>query len=148
MGAESKAKEIGIKFKKIDLSAGKLAPFVQVGNLCYISGHCSEIEGKVGKELDKEIGYKAARQAASSLLSTIKAAVGDLDRVRKIINLFGMVNVSGDFSDTPYVIHGATDLFLEVFGPEVGRHTRSAVGVAALPGNKAVEIQMVLEVKE
>lgn len=148
MDAENKVKELGIKLKEIDPSAGKLAPFVQTGNLLFISGHPSSIEGKVGRDIDKETGYKAAREAAVELLSTIKAAVGNLDKVKKIVNLFGMVNTSGDFSDTPYVIYGATNLFLEVFGPEIGRHTRSAIGMAALPGNKAVEIQMVVEIRE
>jgi len=148
MGAEGKVRELGIKLKEIDPSAGKLAPFIRTGNLLFTSGHTSKIEGKVGENIDKETGYKAARESAIDVLSTIKTAVGSLDKVKKIVNLFGMVNCSEGFSDTPYVIYGATDLFLEIFGPEIGRHSRSAVGMSALPSNKAVEIQMVIEIQK
>ena len=103
------------------------------------------ITGKVGTDLTLEEGREAARVTALSLLATMRAELGTLDRVRRIVKVFGMVNVGGSFNQTPAVIDGCSDLFVVVFG-ERGKHTRSAVGMAALPFDIAVEIELVAEV--
>jgi enamine deaminase RidA (YjgF/YER057c/UK114 family) len=96
--------------------------------------------GKLGHDMTIEEGYAAARVAALTILATVKGEAGDLDKVRRVIRLFGMVNSTPDFGDHPRVIDGASDLLFELFGPEYGCHARSAVGMAALPRGQAVEI--------
>ncbi len=124
---------------------------VPSGNLLFLAGHVSTradgsaITGKLGRDLTVEQGYEAARVATVSLLSTLKAELGSLDRVRRIVKVTGFVNSTPDFGDQPKVINGCSDLLVAVFG-ERGKHARSAVGVAALPTNCAVEIELVVEV--
>lgn len=120
---------------------------VVVGTIVYVSGHGRNLagpgvkaEGKVGSDLTIEEGYAAARAAALSILASLKRELGDLDRVRRVIRLFGMVNVVPGFDRMPEVIDGASDFFYELFGPQFGRHARSAVGMAELPHGIPVEI--------
>ena len=120
---------------------------VRVGAILFVSGHGPHHpdmkvreHGKLGKDMTVEEGYTAARVAALAILASVKAEVGDLDRVKRVIRLFGMVNSSPDFGDHPQVIDGASDLFFELFGPTHGCHARSAVGMAGLPRGQAVEI--------
>ena len=126
---------------------------LQVNNLLYLSGHSFSGEptsvdiGKLGKDLTVEQGYQAARNAAVCVLATIKQALGDLNRVKRIVRVLGMVNATEDFADHPQVINGFSDLMVEVFG-EKGKHVRSAVGMGSLPGGIAVEIEVTLEVEE
>jgi len=96
--------------------------------------------GKLGKDMTIAEGYAAARVAALAILASVKAEVGDLDKIKRVIRLFGMVNSSPDFEDQPKVIDGASDLLFELFGPDSGCHARSAVGMASLPRGQAVEI--------
>jgi enamine deaminase RidA (YjgF/YER057c/UK114 family) len=128
-----------------------------VGNLVFIAGHGPQlldddgnpagyVTGKVGADVSVEQGYEAARLTAISMLSTLKAEIGDLDRVRRIARVFGMVNAVEGFTQQPEVINGASDLLVEVFG-ERGRHARAAVGMASLPRNISVEIEMVVEIE-
>jgi enamine deaminase RidA (YjgF/YER057c/UK114 family) len=117
------------------------------GDLVYVSGHGpigadAVVRGKVGADLTVEEGRNAARVTALSILSTLQAELGDLDRIAKILKVFGMVNVAPGFNQTPAVIDGCSNLLVEVFG-DAGRHARSAVGVAALPFDIAVEIELV-----
>jgi enamine deaminase RidA (YjgF/YER057c/UK114 family) len=105
------------------------------------------ITGKLGAELGPEDGYTGARQVALALLSSLKAEIGDLDKVKRIVKLLGMVNCTADFLDHPKVINGASDLLVEVFGDK-GKHARSAVGMNALPMNICVEIEMIVEVED
>lgn len=125
---------------------------VRTGNLVFLAGHVSAradgspIAGKLGKDLTVEQGYEAARQTTISLLSTLKAEIGNLDRIRRIVKVTGFVNSTPDFGDQPKVINGCSDLLVAVFG-ERGKHARSAVGMAALPSDYAVEIEMVVEVE-
>lgn len=125
---------------------------VRTGNLVFLAGHVSTradgspIAGKLGKDLTVEQGYDAARQTTISLLSALKAELGNLDRIRRIVKVTGFVNSTPDFGDQPKVINGCSDLLVAVFG-ERGKHARSAVGMAALPLNYAVEIEMVVEVE-
>ena len=146
-----------IKELDYELPTGKspMANYVlwkRVDNTIYLSGHgCNGSEptwvGKVGRDLTQQQGYEAARACGLFLLATLKQAVGDLDKVKGIVKLLGMVNATDDFGNQPEVINGASDLMVEVFG-EKGRHARSAVGMSSLPRGIPVEIEMIVEVEE
>jgi len=149
MSYEAKLRELGYSIEPIELNAGKLMHAVRTGNLIYTSGQVSrwgdrEIKGKLGRDLSVEQGYEAARLCALNCLRAVKTLAGSLDNVAQIVKLLGMVNVAPDFDDTPAVIHGGSDLLLEVFGA-AGRHARSAVGMT-IPLNYAVEIELIVEV--
>ena len=126
--------------------------FVRTGNLIFLSGHGPAnadgkyTTGKLGKELSIEEGYNAAKLTGINLLSTLKAAVGDLSKVKRIVKVLGMVNSTEQFTDQPKVINGFSDLMVAIFGDK-GKHARSAVGMASLPMNMAVEIEMIVEVE-
>lgn len=127
---------------------------VRVGNIIFVSGHTAHHPGmtyrgtgKLGADMTLEEGRETARVAALAILATVKQEVGDLDHIRRVIRLFGMVNCTPDFPNMPAVIDGASDLFFELFGPEFGCHARSAVGQVNLPHGAAVEINGELEVK-
>jgi enamine deaminase RidA (YjgF/YER057c/UK114 family) len=125
---------------------------VRSGNLIFLAGHGpmqadgTNITGKVGKDLTIEQGAAAARQTGISLLSTLKREVGDLNKVKRIVKVLGMVNCTENFTDQPKVMNGFSDLMVAVFG-EKGKHARSAVGMYILPSNIAVEIEMIVEVE-
>src|SRR3984885_15138914 len=114
---------------------GKLRPAGRVGNVVPTSGQTSPQTGKVGKDVTVEQGYEGAREAILRCLMAVKWVIGDLDKVKQVVHVLGMVNAADGFTNTPQVIHGATDLLLELWGDEVGWHTRSAIGVYQLPGN-------------
>jgi enamine deaminase RidA (YjgF/YER057c/UK114 family) len=123
---------------------------VRVGNLLFLSGHGptpNTPAGKVGKELTLDQGYQAARATGLNLLATARAALGSLDKVKRVVKVLGMVNSAPGFADHPRVINGFSDLMVEVFGESIGKHARSAVGMAELPNNIPVEIEMILEVQ-
>ena len=105
------------------------------------------LKGKVGRDLSVEQGYQAARQAGVIMLSKIRAALGSLDRVKRVVKVLGMVNSADGFGDQPKVVNGFSDLMVEVFGEKIGKHARSAVGMAGLPGNAPGEVEMILEVE-
>ncbi|MSP11640.1 MAG: RidA family protein [Chloroflexi bacterium] len=152
MSAEAKLKAMGYEIPAAETGQGKIEPAVRTGNLVYTSGNVSRwgdqsYIGKVGKDLTVEQGYTAARACALGCLSALKSVVGDLDKVTRVVKVLGMVNAAEGFTDTPSVIHGCTDLMNEVFGA-AGRHARSAVGLYQLPGNYAVEIEIIFEVKD
>ena len=133
MSYEAKLKELGYELPPVELNAGRLMHAVRTGNLVYTSGQVSrfggkEIIGKVGSDVSVEQGYEGAKMSALCCLQAVKTLTGSLDNVVRVIKVLGMVNVAPGFSNTPAVIHGASDLFLEVFG-EAGRHARSAVGM-------------------
>lgn len=149
---EARLKEMGISLPPPSAPVANYVKYVRTGNLVFLSGHGPEdktkggyITGKVGKELSIEEGYAAARLTGISLLSTLKAAVGDLSKVKRIVKVLGMVNGTENFTDQPKVINGFSDLMVAVFG-DAGKHARSAVGMASLPMNMVVEIEMVVEV--
>jgi enamine deaminase RidA (YjgF/YER057c/UK114 family) len=125
---------------------------VVAGNLAYVSGHGplkadkSSITGRVGDDLDLDAGKAAARQVGLAILATLRAELGSLDRVKRVIKVLGMVNCTPDFRDHPAVINGCSELFAEVFGNEQGIGARSAVGMGSLPGNIAVEIEAIFEI--
>jgi len=153
MNAETRLKEIGLELPPAVKPIGNYVPAVRTGNLVFLSGHGplrndgTRITGKVGADLTLEQGYEAARRVALGLLGSLKAEIGDLDKVRRVVKLLGMVNCTPDFTDQPKVINGASDLLVEVFSDK-GKHARSAVGMNALPNNISVEIEMIVEVAD
>jgi len=151
MDAEKKLKELGISLPAAPKPVANYVPAVQAGNLLFVSGHGpyndgkTILSGKLGKELTIEEGYKTARNVALNCLASVKATLGELNKVRRVVKLLGMVNCTEDFKDQPKVINGASDLLGEIFG-EAGRHARSAVGMQSLPKGIPVEIEMIMEV--
>lgn len=150
---EEKLKDLGITLLEETVPRSNYVKTVQVGKTLYLAGHLplredrSIIKGKLGKNLSIEDGYHASRRAGINMISTLKHALGDLSRVKKIVRLYGMVNATQDFVDHPKVINGASDVFVEVFGEKVGKHTRAAVGMASLPVDMAVELELIVEIK-
>lgn len=153
MNAENKLKELGLKLPPAAKPVANYVSAVRTGNLVYLSGHGplrndgTTITGKVGTDLTLEEGYEAARRVAVGLLGSLKAEIGNLDKVRRVVKLLGMVNCTPDFIDQPKVINGASDLLVKVFGDK-GKHARSAVGMNSLPMNISVEIEMIVEVED
>ncbi len=153
METETKLSQMGLKLPAAGSPVANYVPAVRSGNLVFLSGHGpvlddgSLITGKVGADLTLDEGYNAARQVALILLASLKSEIGDLDKVRRVVKLLGMVNSTPNFTDQPRVINGASDLLVELFG-EKGRHARSAVGMNALPMNIAVEIEMIVEIED
>ena len=153
MRAEAKLEELGIKLPPAPPKGGVYKPIVFTGDLAYVSGHGpyqddeSYITGKVGRDLDTEGAKAAARQTGLALLATIKAQLGSLDKVKRVIKLLGMVNGTPEFGEHPQVINGCSELFRDVFG-EDGVGARSAVGMGSLPGNIPVEIEILIEVEK
>jgi enamine deaminase RidA (YjgF/YER057c/UK114 family) len=140
-----------LNFPPAPKPAGVYKPAVQVGNLLYVSGHGpllpdgSLIAGKVGGDLTEELGKAAARQVGLTILATLRAQLGSLDRVVRMVKVLGMVNATPDFTRHPQVINGFSELFRDIFG-EDGVGARSAVGMGSLPGNIAVEIEAIMEI--
>jgi len=151
MSAEARVKQLGLDLPPGIKPVGNYVGGVRTGNLLFMSG-CgprlndgSAITGKLGKTLTIEQGYQAARQVGLNMLFNIRAELGSLDKVKRVVKVLGMVNADPSFNDTPKVMNGFSDLFVEVFG-ESGRGARSAVGMVTLPNQIAVEVEMVLEV--
>ena len=139
--------ELGIELPPVSPPAGNYVGCVVVDGLVHVGGHGPiggpvRFAGKVGADLSLEDGYRAARATGLSLLATLAAELGDLDRIDRFVKVFGMVNVAPGFNQTPAVIDGCSDLLVEIFG-EAGRHTRSAVGMAELPFDIPVEIELI-----
>ncbi|WP_372366188.1 RidA family protein [Candidatus Uabimicrobium sp. HlEnr_7] len=151
--AEKNLKSLGITLQPPRPFKANFVRSVRTGNLIFLSGHISIDEqgklimGKVGKDLDVDQGKEAARRCAIGLLASLKGAVGDLNNVQRIVKVTGMVNASEDFTGHSTVINGCSDLLVEIFGKENGKHARAAVGMSSLPLGVAVEIEMIVEVK-
>ena len=146
MHIEQKLASLGLTLPRGTVPVANFVSTAQTGNLLFVSGHISTaLRGKLGRDVTKEQGYEAARQTALDMLGSVHDALGDLDRVGRLVKLLGLVNSTDEFTEQPYVINGASDLFVEVFGTQ-GQHARSAIGVAQLPANAAVEIEMIVEV--
>ena len=151
--AETKIKEKGIVLVSPSSPVANYVNVVRVGNILYLAGKGplkpdnTYITGKVGKDLTIEQGYEAARLAAIAHLAVIKNELGSLNKVKRIVKVLGLVNCTEDFKDQPKVINGYSDLMVEIFGDK-GKHARSAVGMAALPFNMAVEVEVIVEVEE
>ena len=151
MSAEARIVELNLELPPAPKPMGVYKPLVIVGNMAYVSGHGplkpdkTLITGRVGDDLDLEAGKLAARQVGLAILATLRAQLGSLDRVKRLIKVLGMVNCTPDFRDHPAVINGCSELFADVFGKENGIGARSAVGMGSLPGNIAVEIEAIFE---
>ena len=153
MNVEAKLAELGLTLPAPPAAAGSYVPVVRTGNLLYCAGTICALNGQmthtgqVGREQTVQTAAESARVCALNTLANIKADVGSLDAVRRIVFVSGFVNAVSGFADSPAVINGASDLFVQLFG-EAGRHARAAVAVAGLPRNATTEIQVVVEVKE
>jgi enamine deaminase RidA (YjgF/YER057c/UK114 family) len=151
MGAEARLKELGIVLPPLPKPVANYVPYRLAGNILYLSGQGPRengvsLVGKLGADISLEEGYRRARVVGLGLLSAMRDALGSLDRVDYIVKLLGMVNAVPEFNDSPKVINGCSDLFVEVFG-EAGRHARSAVGNVMLPHQISVEIEGIVAVK-
>lgn len=151
MSAEARIAELKLELPKAPKPAGTYSPVVLVGEMCYVSGHGplksddTLITGRVGDTLTEEEGIAAARQVGLAILATLRKQLGSLDRVVRVVKVLGMVNSTADFKNHPKVINGFSDLMVEIWG-ENGRAARSAVGMGSLPGNIAVEVEVIFQV--
>ena len=154
MRIEQKIADMGLELAAPSAPIANFVPTVRTGNLLFVSGHIPRLPdgsvlhpGKVGRELSVQQGYEAAKLAMVNCLASIKAALGDLDQVKKVVKLLVMVNASSEFDRQFVVGNGASDLLIELYG-EQGRHARSAVGMGSLPRGSCVEIEMIVEVAD
>ena len=150
MNVNDRLKQLGITLPPVATPAAAYVPYVQTGNLVFLSGHIAKKDGKpwvgqFGKTLSTEEGKAAARAVAIDLMGTLQAAVGDLHRVQRIVKLMSLVNSSPDFTEQHLVTNGASELLGEVFGAR-GAHARSAFGVAQIPLGACVEIELIAEI--
>jgi enamine deaminase RidA (YjgF/YER057c/UK114 family) len=152
MSAETRLKELGIVLPSLGTPVANYLPYRLAGNILYLAGQGprddsgKQLTGKLGKDISIEEGYRRARLVGLGLLAAMRDALGSLDRVDYVVKLLGMVNAVPDFNDSPKVINGCSDLFVEIFG-DAGRHARSAVGNVMLPNQISVEIEGIVAVK-
>ena len=148
-GAEARLRERNITLPPVPRPVANYVDLVRVGNLLFLAGNTAgadwKFKGKVGKDISIEEGNETARQVGLIMLAKVRAALGSLDQVKRIVKVLGMVNSAEGFGDQPRVVNGFSDLMVEVFGEEIGKHARSAVGMQALPANSAVEVEMIVE---
>lgn len=149
MSVSDRLKAAGVTLPDARPPVANYVPFVITGNLLFISGQVSItpeglIKGRVGEDMTLEQGQQAARACAINLITQMKSALGDLERVTRIVKLGGFVNAAGDFTDIPKVVNGCSDLMVEIFGNK-GRHARAAVACPVLPMGAAVEVDAVVE---
>jgi len=153
MKVEKRLKELGIELAKPTTPMGSYVNAVRTGNMLYMAGKCPGLPGhplpvgKVGRDFTVEQAYEHARSTGLSILAAMKAELGDLDRVKRIVKVLGMVNAVPEFGEQPEVINGCSDLFVTVFGDR-GRHARSAVGMGSLPRGIPVEIEVIIETED
>ena len=150
---DARVDQLKLELPPAPKAMGVYKPVLVVGSMAYVSGHGplksdgTLMTGRVGADLDLAAGKAAARQTGLAILASLRAALGSLDQVRRLVKVLGMVNSTADFQDHPKVINGCSELFAEVFGPDLGVGARSAVGMNSLPGNIAVEIEAIFEVR-
>ncbi len=153
MKTEQRLKELGIELSKPTSPMANYVNAVRTGNLLYLAGKGPGLPGKslptgkVGRDFTLEQAYGFARETGLNLIAVMKDELGDLDRVKRIVKMLGMVNATSEFSSQPEVINGCSDLFVEVFGDR-GRHARSAVGMGSLPRGIPVEIEVIVEIED
>ena len=152
MSIQDRLSSLGITLPPVSVPAAAYVPYVQTGNLVFLSGHIAKKDGKVwvgqlGATVSTEEGKQAARAVAIDLLGTLNAAAGNLDRVRRIVKVMSLVNSVPSFTEQHLVTNGASELLTEVFGSEKGAHARSAFGVAQIPMGACVEIELIAEVE-
>ena len=151
MSAEARLKELGIVLPELRKPVANYLPYRIAGNILYLAGqgpleNGKQLTGKLGRDVSVDEGYRRARLVGLGLLAAMRDALGSLDRVDYIVKLLGMVNATPEFNDSPKVINGCSDLFVEIFG-EAGRHARSAVGNVMLPNQISVEIEGIVAAK-
>lgn len=153
MSAEKRLKSLGIELPGRPAALANYVGAVRDGSLLFLSGHIPvnsngdlAVTGKLGRELTVEQGYEQARIVGLNALSTMRDLLGSLDNVRKIVRVMGLVSSAEGFREQPKVVNGFSDLFVDVFGEEIGRHARSAVGVAELPKGAPVEVELIASV--
>ena len=149
MSVYDKLAQLGISLPPVSTPAAAYVPYVQAGKLLFLSGHIAKKDGKpwvgqLGAAIDTAEGKQATRAIAIDLLGTLHAAVGDLDKIKRIVKLMSLVNSVGSFTEQHLVTNGASELFAEVFGDK-GQHARSAFGVAQIPMGACVEIELIAE---
>jgi enamine deaminase RidA (YjgF/YER057c/UK114 family) len=154
MEIEKKLSALGIAIPQLPVPAAHYIPYVKVRNLLFVGGNIGRLNGqplnyvgKVGDKVTLEQGYAMARNCALNHLAVIESALGNLDRVERIVKLIGYVNVAPGFTRMPQVVNGASDLFIEIWG-ERGEHARAAVGVASLSNDAPVETEVIVQIKE
>lgn len=153
MGATDRIAELNLQLPEAPKPGGIYTPAVQVGNMLYVSGHGpvqmdgTLMVGRVGLDLTEEQGQDAARQVGLTILATLIAHLGSLDKIERVVKVLGMVNAAPDFQRHPSVINGFSQLMVDVFG-ENGRGARSAVGMGSLPGNIPVEVEAIFQLKD
>jgi enamine deaminase RidA (YjgF/YER057c/UK114 family) len=152
--AEKRLQELKIQLPAAPKPMAKYKTAVKVGNILYVSGHGpakldanSPVAGKVGADLSLEKGKEAARLVGLNILATVRATLGSLDKVKRLVKTLGMVYATPEFKDQPLVINGFSELMADVFGDDAGVGARSAVGMGSLPGNIPVEIECIFEVE-
>jgi enamine deaminase RidA (YjgF/YER057c/UK114 family) len=149
--AEARLRELNITLPPVPPPIANYVDSVRVGNLLFLAGNTAgpswKYKGKVGKDLSVQEGYDTARQVGLIMLAKVRAALGSLDRVKRVVKVLGMVNSAEGFGDQPRVVNGFSDLMVDVFGEAIGKHARSAVGMAGLPSNSAVEVEMIVEIE-
>ena len=150
MSVYKKLKALNITLPTIDPPVAAFVPFVRTGNLVFVSGHIAKRDGKpwtgkLGVELSTDQGNQAARGIAIDLLATLQAAIGDLERIKRIVKLLVLVNSAPTFTEQHLVANGASELFVEIFGDDRGPHARSAFGIAQIPFGSCVEIELIAE---
>jgi enamine deaminase RidA (YjgF/YER057c/UK114 family) len=152
MNPEKRIAELKLELPPAPKPVAVYKPLVIAGNVAYVSGHGplrtdkTLITGRVGSEVDLDFGKAAARQTGLAILATLRAHLGSLERVKRVVKVLGMVNCTPEFRDHPAVINGCSELFRDVFGEENGVGARSAVGMVSLPGNISVEIEAIFEI--
>ena len=152
MSAEANLKKLGIDLGTVSAPVANYVNAVRTGNLLYLAGKGPRVDanghrpqGKLGRDFTVEQGYQHARSVGMDLLAVMRAELGSLDKVKRVVKVLGMVNAMPEFTDHPKVINGCSDLFVEVLG-EAGKHARSAVGMGSLPMGIPVEIEVIVEV--
>ena len=149
--AEGRLKELNITLPPVPPPVANYLDSVRVGNLLFLAGNTAapdwKFKGKVSKDITVQEGYDTARQVGLIMLAKVRAALGSLDHVKRVVKVLGMVNSPEGFGDQPKVVNGFSDLMVQVFGEAIGKHARSAVGMEALPFNNAVEVEMIVEVE-
>lgn len=153
MTPEEKIAQLGLALPPVTPPTASYVNYRFAGDLLYLSGQVPRHPdgtlgvGKLGRDIGVEEGYRHARLTGLNILAVMKEALGSLDRVEAVIKLLGLVNSDPDFGDQPKVVNGCSDLLIEVFGKERGAHARSGIGIAALPGNLSMEIEVIVKVK-
>lgn len=152
MSAELRLNQLKLQLPPAPKPMGIYKPIVITSNMAYVSGHGpllpdgTLLVGRIGSEVDQQAGYQAAHQTGLAILATLRANLGSLDRINRVIKILGMVNCTEDFYQQPKVINGCSELFSKIFGEDNGVGARSAVGIGSLPGNISVEIEAVFEI--